>query len=144
MATGLEHPADQSTTTLVTGIIADLQNLVEQQFMLIRQEITRDVRQGMKAATMMAAGAAVMFLGGISFCMAAALWLHWMSLPAGADLSSLPLWSCHAIVAGIMLAVGGLLTISGRTSLKTIKPLESPAATALKENVEWTTNAPLK
>jgi len=142
MATGLENPADQSTTTLVSGIITDLQNLVEQQFLLIRREMERDVKKGLRAASMLGAGALVTFLGGFSFCLAAAGWLHWMT--GGADSASIPLWGCHAIVSAMLIAVGSVLVVGGRRQLKNIKPMESPAAEALKENVEWTTNAPLR
>jgi hypothetical protein len=144
MATGLEHPADQSTTSLVSGILADLQNLVEQQFLLIRRELERDVKRGLSAASMLLAAVGIAFLSGFSFCLAAAEWLYWLTAPVGTDPGSLPIWGCHAIVAVLLLAIGAVLAIGGRMRLKNIKPLESPAAEALKENVEWTTNAPLK
>lgn len=144
MATGLEHPTDQSATSLVSGILSDLQNLLEQQFLLIRREIERDLRRGLQAGSLLVAGAGVLFLGGFSFCLAAAELLYWMNVPAGTMPGTLPLWACHGIVAGVLLCAGAALCVGGRMKLKKIKPMESPAAEALKENVEWTTNAPLK
>lgn len=144
MATGLENPTEQSTTTLVSGILADLQNLLEQQFLLIRREIERDVKRGLQAGSLLLAAAGVTFLGGFSFCLAAAEWLYWMTASAGTDPEALPRWGCHAIVSAVLLAVGAVFALGGRTKLKNIKPLESPAAEAMKENVEWTTNAPLR
>ncbi len=144
MATGFENPAEQSTTSLVGGIIADLQNLVEQQFRLFRREIERDAHRAVRAASMLAAGAGVAFLGGFSFCMAAAQCLYWLTSEGAAAETGLPLWGCHAIVSVVLLAIGAALGVSGRSQFNTIKPLESTAVEALKENVEWTTNAPLK
>jgi hypothetical protein len=141
MATGLE-PREQSATGLVSGILSDLQSLVEQQFLLIRREIVRDVKRGAEASSLIAAGALVAFLGGFSLSMAAAECLYWLTAPDGTDPSSLPRWGCYAIVSVLLIGVGAVLGLSGRQKFKNIQPMKSPAVEALKENVEWTTNPP--
>jgi thiol:disulfide interchange protein len=65
--------------------------------------------------------------------------LHWLTAPAGSDVSTLPLWGCHAIVCGLFLVFGVGLLAAGRRVLETAVP-EQTIQTA-KENVEWLTNS---
>ena len=47
MSNGVQVPAEQSTVSLLTDILGDLQRLVEQQFLLTRREIEQELRERM-------------------------------------------------------------------------------------------------
>lgn len=141
MATELQTPTDQSTVSLVGGIIDDLQDLVKQQIQLTRKEITEEVHKAAQAAQFYALGGAVLFLGLVIGGLTLVHLLHWVSAPAGSDPARIPLWACHALVGGPLILIGSVLTWLGRQKLESINPLHNPATEALKENVKWATNS---
>jgi hypothetical protein len=53
--------------------------------------------------------------------------------------AGLRLWASFAIVGGVMLAVGLVLTYLGKKEAETINPLQGESAKALEENVQWIT-----
>jgi hypothetical protein len=67
--------------------------------------------------------------------------LHWLTAPVGADLSGLPLWGCHAIVAGLFLGTGACLFLAGRRMFASFTPVPEQTIQTAKENVEWITNS---
>ena len=140
MATELQNPPEASTTSLVGGILDDVQDLVKQQIQLARKEVNEEIHKASEAAQLYAMGGAVLFLGAIIVGLSLAYLLHWASSPADADPGRIPLWACHAIVGVPLALIGGILTWLGREKVKSINPLHNPAAEALKENVKWATN----
>jgi len=139
MATEVQNHTDQSVTSLVGGIVSDIQDLIKQQLRLTREEIEEDFRKAKEAASIFLLGTGILLLGVIVFCLMLVHLLHWLTAPGGTDPAWLPLWSCHAIVAAFLLAFGGGLAYVGRGIMKSIHPLENPATDALKENVQWLT-----
>ena len=59
MSTDVKDPPDQTAASLVSGILGDLQHLVEQQFRLTRREIEDEIRQRTTAAAVLVLGATV-------------------------------------------------------------------------------------
>jgi predicted ribosome-associated RNA-binding protein Tma20 len=141
MATELQNPTDQSTTSLVAGIIDDMQDLVKQQVQLTRKEITEEVHKASEAAQLYALGGAVLFFGLFIGGLALVHLIHWASAPAASDPARIPLWACHAIVGGPLILIGGILAWMGRNKLASIHPLHNVATEALKDNVKWVTNS---
>jgi len=140
MATEVQHPpTDQSITSLVGGIISDTQDLVKQQFQLMRKEVEDDLRKTTEAASLWIAGLVVLFLGGIAICLMLAHLLHWLTAPPGFDQASIPLWGCHAIVGVVLIIIGVCLVVAGKKTIANVHPLDNPATEALKENVQWLT-----
>jgi hypothetical protein len=139
MTTEVRNHSEPSLTSLVTGIVADIQDLVKQQLQLTRREIEDDLRKTREAASILALGLGLAFLGAIPFCLMLVHLLHWLTSPPMTDLGSLPLWACHGLVAVVFLTIGGTLACVGRQKLKSVRPLDNPATEALKENVEWLT-----
>jgi hypothetical protein len=144
MATEVQNSTEPSTTSLVSGIIDDMQDLVKQQVQLTRKEITEEIHKASQAAQFFALGAAILFFGAFTLCLALVYLLHWAASPAapaaGSDAAKIPLWVCYAIVGGPLAVIGGYLTWLGRAKLETIHPLQNPATEALKDNVKWATN----
>ena len=140
MVTDLQEPKEQTTVSLVGGIIDDMQHLVKQQVQLTRKEITQDIHKASEAAQFYAMGGAVLFLGVFILCLALVHLVYWAGIP-GSDAARIPLWAAHAIVGGPLAALGGYLVWMGRNRFGEIHPLQNPATQGMKENVQWATNA---
>jgi len=139
MATEVQQHSEPSLSSLVSGIVNDIQDLVKQQLQLTRREIEADLRKSKEAASLLALGLGIAFLGAIPFCLMLVHLLHWLTSPPPADPAGLPLWACHGLVGVLLLIVGGSLAAVGRNKLNTVHPLDNPATEALKENVQWLT-----
>jgi hypothetical protein len=124
--TCVKDPPEQSAASLLNGILGDLQLLVEQQFQLTRREIEDELRRRATAAAIFALGVLVAFLGGIVFCLGLAHLLHWAALPPGSDPAWLPLWACHALVAAVLIVIGGYAAHVGRARFRSVDPYHNP------------------
>lgn len=140
MSLDIEDLPDQTAASLVSGILGDLQHLVEQQFQLTRWEIESELRQRAAAAAIFGGGIGIVFLSAISFCLTLAHLLHWVTSPPGTDSAWLPLWACHAVVAVVLAVTGGTLTRAGRARFESIKPSQNPATAILQEPLPWKTS----
>lgn len=137
MMTETTPAAEQPTSSLIAGIIEDMQRLLKQQFLLTRREVISDVQKAKEAVGLYAAAGGAMLLAGVSLCAALALLLHWATTPpANADPASLPMWACFGIV-GLVLGAGGIAAyFAADAKWRTINPLEGPAVEELKRNVD--------
>jgi hypothetical protein len=140
MATEVQNRSEPTLTSLVTGIVSDVQDLVKQQLLLTRKEIENDLRKTWDAAMFFGVGVGISLLSAISFCLMFAHLLHWLTAPHGTDLASMPLWACHGVVGAVLGIIGGVFVSMGKQNLKSVDPLHNPATQALKENVQWMTN----
>jgi hypothetical protein len=140
MATEVQNRSEPSLSSLVSGIVGDVQDLVKQQLQLTRQEIEEDLRKTRDAAAFYLLGLGICFLGAISLCLMLAHLLHWLTGPHGIDPASFPLWACYGVVGATLVVIGGGLACMGRQKLKAVHPMENQATQALKENVQWLTN----
>ena len=128
-----EPPPTQTTASLVSGILGDLRNLVEQQFQLTRMQIQAELRQRFVAVAALGAGVVVLFVASILACFSVSHLLHWLTSPTGTDHASLPLWMCYAIVAAILGLTGGILLWTGRAKLKSVVPFRNPVSGLFQE-----------
>ena len=122
----------------MSGILGDLQHLIEQQFQLTRREIEEELRQSAAAGSVFALGVGVFFLDAIVLSLTFAHLLHWMASPPGTDPAWLPLWACYAAPAALLVVIGGILTYVGGARFKSIDRCQNPATEFLKENAPWT------
>lgn len=123
-----------SVAQLVSGIVADAQELVRQQIHMLKAELKEDMERT-KAVAKCMAGAAVLLGLGVLFLLIGVPYLlhHYFS-------DTLPLWACWMIVGGV-LAVGGLIALfAGQRILNTYNPLPDKTMNALQENVQCLTN----
>jgi hypothetical protein len=141
MATTVPTSSEPGITPLVKGIVDDLGDLIKQQFAFARTEIKADLRKSKDAIVALALGAGAALVGGLLLVLMLVHLLHWLTLPAGSDPAGLPLWSCYAIVGFVFLAGGGALLLAGKKKFDSFNPLPDQTADALKENVQWMTNA---
>lgn len=126
MSTEVENPPEQTAASLVSGILGDLQHLVEQQFQLTRREIEEELRQRAAAAAVLGLGMGVFFLDAIVLCLSLAHLLHWMASPLGTDPAWLPLWACYTVVAAVLAVGGGILALVGRARFRSIDSYQNP------------------
>jgi Putative Actinobacterial Holin-X, holin superfamily III len=139
MSTYVKDPPEQTAASLVSGILGDLQHLVQQQILLTRREVEEDLRQRAAAAAVFGMGVGSLFLAAMFLALTLAYLLHWVALPPGSDLAQLPLWACHAVLAAVLAVSGGILAIIGRASFRSVGTYQNPTTELLQEHVPWTT-----
>ncbi|MEI8022445.1 MAG: phage holin family protein [Schlesneria sp.] len=127
MSTVVEDPVKESTVSLVGGILVDLQHLVEQQLQLTRREIEGELRRQSTAALIFALGMASLFLASVMLSMAFAHLVHWLTSPAGHDAARIPMWGCQALVAGVLIVIGGSLSFYGQSKFRWVQPNQDKA-----------------
>jgi ABC-type uncharacterized transport system fused permease/ATPase subunit len=114
-----EHGIDP----LVTGITADLRQLVREEVTLIRQEIQEDIQNAREAAIAFALGAAAAVLSLILIAFTAVYVL--------AALAALPLWGCFAIVTTVLVIAAAGLFLLGKRKLESLRARAEPAGASL-------------
>jgi len=141
MATQFPTTAEPGVATLVREIVDDVGDLLKQQIKFAQAEIKADLRKSGEAVLLFALGACSTFLGLLFFGLMAVHLLHWLTAPVGTDIARVPLWGCHAIVAGLFLASGAVLVGMGKRVWDSFTAVPVQTAQTLKENVEWITNS---
>lgn len=132
MATDLHTGAEPNVTRLITGIIGDIQELLQQQLALFRHEVQADFQRTRQAALVLGIGAGLGLLGlGLLLFMLVFL-LH--------EAAGLPLWGSFGLVGGGLLIAGGVLVLVGRQQFSAFNPLPDESAQALKENIQCLTD----
>jgi hypothetical protein len=133
MATDIKPELDPSVTTLVSGIIGDVQDLLKQQFDLLKHEVREDIRKTKNA--ILVAGLGVGF-GLVGAVLLGLMFVYLLALTEAAP----PLWVCFGICGGVILVVGIVLYVVGVAKFNSFNPLEDGTAQTIKENVQWITN----
>jgi uncharacterized membrane protein YqjE len=129
-------PADTSPSmaSLLGGIVSDIQTLIRQEVALARTELQREWEKAKTAAGSMAAGTAVLALGGILLCLALVHLIAW------AIDKPWSLWVSYLIVGGVLALLGGVLFYVGRTRAAEVNVIPPQTAETMRENVEWIQN----
>ena len=133
MTNDLETGPEATATQLVKGIVADAQQLIQQQFAMFRQEVRDDLRKSKEAALALGVGAGITLAGGVLLLLMVPLLLHW-AVPG------LPLWACCGIVGGALAVLGGTLVHASAKKFDSFHPLSDQSVEAMKGNLQWTTN----
>jgi protein-S-isoprenylcysteine O-methyltransferase Ste14 len=127
-------PADTppSMSSLLGGIVGDLQTLIRQEVALARTEIQREWDKAKTAAGAMAVGAAVLAVGGLFLCLAVVAVLH--------EVAGLPWWASFLIVGGVFAGLGAVLFYTGRNKAAKVHVVPPQTAETMRENVQWIRN----
>jgi len=134
MAVDLHTDSGPSLTHLVSGIIGDAQALMKQQLALFRTEMKQDIKRTKQALVALVVGLALASVGATLLSFMAVYGLH-------AAFRDLPLWACFGIVGGLLTAAGGIGFYSAVRQFQEFNPLPDESAQALKENVQWISQA---
>jgi len=137
MATDLRNgtETEPSVTSLVKGVIDDVQTLTKQQFALLKQELEEDFAKTRHAALPMMIGLGVLLIGTLLLGITFGLLLEWACRPY------LPYWVALAIVTVLMAGVGLALFYVGQKKFQAFNPLPDRTLEALKDNVQSLTGA---
>jgi hypothetical protein len=136
MAIELRNGPEPSLTSLVNGIIHDVQELMHQQLHLFKEEITSDFEKAkevtISVALAWALGLAGVVVGAGMLLVMLVHLLNWAT--------QMPMWGCYGLVGAAALALGAGLLVAGKKKLETFHPLPEQSVQALKENVQCLTN----
>jgi len=117
-----------SMTSLVGGILTDVQQLIAQQMQLLRLEIRDDLLKARTGAIFLGAGLGITAVGLLLFCLMLPYLLNW------ATGEQLPLWACFGIFGIVFLLVGGGAAYAAMKKFQGAASLPETRVT-LKENV---------
>jgi hypothetical protein len=134
MATDQPAGTEASMTGLVGGVIDDLQQLMKQQFALLKEEVKEDLTKTRQAATPLLIGVGLLSIGALVLGLTLAHLLEWAFRP------HLPLWGAFAIVTGVLVGTGLALFVAGQKKFQAFNPLPDRTLDALKENVQCLTS----
>jgi hypothetical protein len=123
--------AQPSLTSLVSGIVTDLQRLLRQEMKLARTEVRQEWDKAKTAAGAMVGGVALLAVGGLLLCFMFAYLIHDFGVP---------LWGCFGIVGGVLLLAGVILAGTGYARARSVHVVPPQTAQTLKENVQWIQN----
>jgi len=118
--------------SLLGGIVSDIQTLVRQEIQLAKTEMLREWDKAKTAAGSLAAGAAVLALGGFFLLMTIICVFH--------EVVGLPWWASFLIVGGVLTLIGLVLFFTGRSQAARVNVIPPQTAETMKENVEWIRN----
>lgn len=130
MAVDHQTAPETSVTSLVAGIVRDAQDLVKEQFDLLKHEIRVDIRKTEEAG--MAIG------GGVCLALVGLLLLAFMLVQL-VHAAGLPLWLSFLIFGVVFCCAGGCLVWLGKNKFDSVHPLSDDSAQAFKESVQWIT-----
>lgn len=134
MATNLQTESGQGAGELVKGIIHDAQELIGQQFTLLKHEIRQDFRNLREGIAFLILAAGSLLVAAVLLGLMLVHLVHYLA-------PSWPEWVGYGLVGGAFAAGGVGLAALGRQKLSTKNVLPEETAKALTENLEWTTKA---
>jgi len=132
MASNLQTDPGPSLGGLVSGIVHDAQELMNQQFTLFKKEVKEDFQKMRDAMVVLALAGGVLLVGSIILALTLVHLVAWC-------FPTWPQWYSYAIVGGGITGVGSLLAFQGYSKLTRVSPLPDQTAKALEENLEWKT-----
>ncbi len=122
----LNGSAQPSMTTLVSGILTDVQELMAQQTRLLRLEIREDLHKARSGAIYLGVGLGIAAVGGLLLCVALPLLLR--------ALTNWPEWVCFGIFGILFLFIGGGAAYAAMKMFQDAASLPE-STTTLKENI---------
>lgn len=142
MASDVQSANEPSLASLVNGIISDAQELIKQQFELLRTELRDDFRKTQQAAVPLITGIILSLVGSIFLGLTVVYLLYWAlnPTPGPGFVERFPLWGCYGIVAGVITALGVGMLIYGRQKFASFNPLPDETVKGAQETLQWKTN----
>jgi uncharacterized membrane protein YqjE len=120
-----------SLTSLVSGIVADVQQLVRQEINLARTEVKQEWEKAKTAAGALMGGVVLLAVGGVLLCFMLVYLIHYFGVP---------LWASFGIWGGVLVLCGAVLVGLGYSRASHVNLIPPQTAQTLKENVQWIKN----
>jgi uncharacterized membrane protein YqjE len=130
MATDFQTDREPNVATLVSGIINDALDLVQQQAALLKHEVKTELVKFKESALTMGVGMGFAIFGVLFLALMLVFLFQW---------AGLFLWAAFGIVGLILLGVGAALAFWGKTKLESFHPLPRQTVQGIKENMRWIT-----
>lgn len=115
--------SDVTVTHLLTGIIADAQELGVKHLELIRSEMLEEMRKTTQAMVSLAVGFVLIQIGGLLFC-------HMLAYLLVQLFPTLLLWQCYAISGLVAVVCGAVPLMLGISKLRALQPMSYRATHA--------------
>jgi uncharacterized membrane protein YqjE len=120
---------DTSISSLLKGILTDLQSLMREEIALARVELTEQATRARTAAMSFGMAVAALAFGGTFLLIAIALGIS--------DAFNWPAWAGFLVVA-IVLSIAGFIAYSAaRRRVKAMNVVPEETVSTLKENSAW-------
>lgn len=119
--------AEPSLGQLLNELTGDMSTLVRQELELAKAETMQKVSQATRSIIMMVAGGLLAYAGLIAIVIAAAIALG----------SLMPYWLSSLIVGLVVVAIGAMLIMSGRSSLANLSLVPENTVETLKQDARW-------
>jgi len=132
MAGNLQTDSGQGVGELVSGIIHDAQELLNQQLTLFKTEVRQDINNAKEALGILLLASGVMLVAAVLLGLMLVHLVQWL-IPSWAD------WGAYLLVGGVLAAVGLALVWMAREKLRPSNVLPEQSAKALEESLEWKT-----
>ncbi len=118
---------ERSVSDVFQDILRNLQEMVRSEIRLAKVEIKGEVKHAVSSSIWIAAG--------IVAAMSAWNFLLWTLAYAVA--SRMSMWAATLVVAVVMAAIAGALTMVGIRRARQINPIPERTIESVKENLEW-------
>lgn len=115
----------ESTRQLIQDFLAEAQTLARSEIILAKEELRADVREASRGAGLIGVGGAMLYAGML--CLVGFL-VALLSL-------AMKVWVAALLVGLVVVGVGAMLAMDGRSKLKDARPEDFPRS--MKENREW-------
>jgi hypothetical protein len=106
--------SDVSVTHLVTGIIADAQDLGVKHLELLRSELLQEMRKTIDAIISLAVGFALSLIGGVVLS-------HMFAYMLFQFVPALSLWQCYGIIGLVVLVAAAIPLAIGISRLRSLQ-----------------------
>lgn len=118
---------EPSLGQLFTELTDDMSTLVRQELELAKAETMQKVSQATRSIIMMVAGGLLAYAGLIALVIAAAIALG----------ALMPYWLSSLIVGLVVIIIGAVLVMSGRSSLANVSLVPEKTVETLKQDARW-------
>jgi hypothetical protein len=123
-----ERRDQRSLGQLFGDLTRQLSTLVRQEIELARTEVTSRASAAGRDAALVGIGGALLYAGFLGLMAAVTLWL----VDAGLD----P-WVAALVVAGVVLAIGVVLVLTGRQNLNRLDLAPKRTTETLRDDAKW-------
>lgn len=120
---------DVRMSELLSGILSDLESLVQKHFTLMRAELSREIVKLRTAAVSFSAGIFLLF-AGVSFLLVMGVFLL-------STYTTVPLWASFLIFGVLLVLAGGVAVYSARSTVEKVAMAPPETKKALEETARW-------
>jgi hypothetical protein len=131
MDNGSQHLSAPSFVSLLGGIANDATELLLREVALTKLEVQYELRKAKTAAISLGIGMGTIATGGILLML--------MLVHVLAALTVVPLWGCYGIVGTVLVVLGAVLLVAGKTKAEELDVVAQPTVERIKKSAQWLT-----